>query len=292
MPDTLPSITRLSSQVFVQDAEESAHALYLGHPRVVIIYGWGDGSLKHVLKYLYGYRQLYQHAKIIIVLSPMILAMRQNAAQRAKDMLPVIEAAFSGHIEKVFVDSVLVHVMSGTGAINYAATLNAYQQKYGCPLPHRMTAYDSTAGGSDFNAKVLFQWSYALALGTRAWLPCPFFLIQLFWAIFIFTGHVSNLIQGKKSLGAISERIMLDETYKSKVVRNLYLYSKEDRLVSWMDIENGMAEAKIMGYTSGGVIFQSSGHVSHMRAHPKLYWGSIEKSWDRAIPTVRIRLRC
>ncbi|KAJ0130050.1 ATP-dependent DNA helicase [Fusarium oxysporum f. sp. albedinis] len=279
----IPGLTRLSSQIFLQGGEKRVGQTVLPeHPRVVIIYGWGDGLLKHIVKYLYAFRQLYPHAKQVIVLSPMAQAMRQNAAQRSNSMLPVIEAAFPRGIKEDSADSVLIHVMSSTGVINYAATLDAYRQIHGVPLPHRMASYDSTAGNSDFNLRVLFQWSYALALGARSWNPLPFFMAQFAWGVFICVNHLLDIIKGRESAGTISKRIMLDEKFKSKKALNVYIYSMEDKLVSWMDIEKGIAEAKGVGYRVECAVFEGSEHVSHMKVHPELYWKTIERAWERS----------
>ncbi|KAJ0128504.1 putative epoxide hydrolase [Fusarium oxysporum f. sp. albedinis] len=279
----IPGLTRLSSQIFLQGGEKRVGQTVLPeHPRVVIIYGWGDGLLKHIVKYLYEFRQLYPHAKQVIVLSPMAQAMRQNAAQRSNSMLPVIEAAFPRGIKEDSADSVLIHVMSSTGVINYAATLDAYRQIHGVPLPHCMASYDSTAGNSDFNLRVLFQWSYALALGTRSWNPLPFFMAQFAWGVFICVNHLLDIIKGRESAGTISKRIMLDEKFKSKKALNVYIYSMEDKLVSWMDIEKGIAEAKGVGYRVECAVFEGSEHVSHMKVHPELYWKTIERAWERS----------
>ncbi|KAF4975352.1 hypothetical protein FDECE_18584, partial [Fusarium decemcellulare] len=254
-------LTRLSPQVFVRDAEKPNDTWASSeHPHVIIIYGWGDGLLKHVVKYLNGFRQLYPHAKQILVLSPMIQTMLQDSAQRTSNMMPVIETAFPRGTRRDSADSVLMHVMSSTGAINYASTLNAYRQVHGVPLPHSMTSYDSTAGGSDLNWRILLQWSYALALGTPSWVPLPLFMMQFAWGLFICMSSFLDRVLGRESLGTLSKRIMLDEKFESRKVLKVYMYSKQDRMVSWMDIENGIAEAKGTGYMVECVTFEGSDH--------------------------------
>ncbi|KAG7402670.1 hypothetical protein Forpe1208_v016970 [Fusarium oxysporum f. sp. rapae] len=211
----IPGLTKLSPQIFLQGGEKRVgQTIPPKHPRVIIIYGWGNGLLKHIAKYLYAFRQLYPHSKQVIVLSSMAQTMRQNAAQRSNHMLPVIEAAFPRGIKEDVADSVLIHVMSSTGVINYAATLDAYRQIHGVPLPHRMASYDSTAGNSDFNLRVLFQWSYALALGTRSWNCLPFFMAQFAWGVFICVNHLLDIIRGKESAGTYGRQTRILDGYR------------------------------------------------------------------------------
>ncbi|GAB0132187.1 hypothetical protein EsDP_00000630 [Epichloe bromicola] len=64
--------------------------------------------------------------------------------------------------------------MSNTGAVNYATTLNAYQETFGHSMPHQLLAMDSTPGSSDLSWGNVTRWSRAMALGAAAWFPWPF----------------------------------------------------------------------------------------------------------------------
>jgi len=281
-----PGFTAISDQIYVRQGEELSEkdgATPPQGPRVIILYGWGDGIPKHVSKYTDGFRRLFPHAKQIVILSPIFRAMRLDVDQRTKNMIPVIEEAFPdgagalGESE----DAVLFHVMSNTGGINYSATLNAYKEKYGRPLPHRLAVYDSTPGSVVFTWENLKRWSYAMALGTAGWFPWPFGVTQGIWGAFLCANRFFDGMSGRESPPVFSVRILKEEEFKVKSSQSLFLYSKEDDLIFWKDIEEHMAKAREAGYHGEGVMFEGSGHVGHMRKHPEQYWDSIRAAWEK-----------
>ncbi|CAI4212004.1 unnamed protein product [Parascedosporium putredinis] len=266
-----PGFTALSDQIYVRPGEEIVDKDAPVHgPRVVILFGWGDCIPKHVAKYTDGFRELFPHAKQIVVFAPIMRAMRLDVEQRTKNMIPVVKEAFPEGIDaEVDEDQVLFHVMSNTGGINYSATLNAYKQIHGRALPHRLAVYDSTPGSVIFTWENLKRWSYAMAIGTAGWFPWPFGLTQGIWGAFLL-------------------RILAEEEFKTKAARSLYLYSKEDDLILWEDIEGHIANYREAGYHGDAVMFEGSGHVGHMRQHPELYWKSIREAWANTAVTAEV----
>ncbi|OAA55206.1 hypothetical protein SPI_08301 [Niveomyces insectorum RCEF 264] len=282
--DSFPGLTSINEQVFVREGEElsSKEHAPTDHPHIVIIYSWGDALLKHIKKYSDGYRQLFPHAKQVIVLSPIMAAMRQNAKQRAECMKPVIAAAFgtdAAQFRQLGESLVLAHVMSNTGGINYAATLYAFQEAYGRPLPHHLTVLDSTPGSVHMNYENLKRWSRAMALGTYAWFPWPFVVTQCLWAAFLLSNRFVEHIIGRETAPVFSVRILNDKTYESTDARRLFLYSHSDDLILGSDIERNIVDAREAGYDTDAALFEGSGHVGHMRQHPEKYWAAIKSTW-------------
>ncbi|GKT44720.1 uncharacterized protein ColSpa_04901 [Colletotrichum spaethianum] len=283
-PERFPGFKTVTDQIFVREGEELADGAQPSpdHPRVVIVYSWGDAVPKHVTKYTDGFRKLFPHARQIAVLGPILKAMRQDLATRADNMRPIIDLAYPEADSATTTpneDAVLLHVMSNTGGINYAGTLYAYQQKYGRPMPHRLSTYDSTPGSVVLTKDNLKRWSLAMALGTANWFPWPFVVTQCIMAIFLLFNQTYEYLVGRESAPVFSVKAIGDPKYVSKGSRKLFLYSKEDPLIGWEDIEQNMAESKAKGYAYNAVIFEGSGHVEHMRMFPDQYWGAIAAAW-------------
>lgn len=76
---------------------------------------------------------------------------------------------------------------------------------------------------------------------------------------------------------------MNDTKYEVASARRLYLYSKEDELIHWGDIEGQAAVARTAGYEVDTTVFTGSGHVSHMRADPEKYWAAIQFAWKKSL---------
>jgi hypothetical protein len=247
------------------------------------VYSWGDGLPKHVVKYCDGYRALYPRAKIIAILSPIGKAVFSGLEARAKAFVPIIYNLFPSTELPANPPSILAHAMSNTGAVNFYATVYAFTQLHGKPFPHKLIVMDSTPGSTDFNLDNLGRWSRAMALGTAGYFPWPFSVTQGIWAASISASSAVGYLVGSESAGGWSAKAALDLTYEPRRARKLYMYSKEDDLIGWEDIEDHASKAREAGWKTDVEVFQGTGHVGHMRKHPEQYWGCISQSWERAV---------
>lgn len=290
-----PGFTALSDQVFTRPGkavtaateQTGAHAK---DPTVVLLYGWGDGLPKHVAKYADGFRNLYPYATQVVVLSPIAKTMFSDLRQRSSRMMPVLSAIFNDNdsnknnapSHSVDASRILVHTMSNTGAVNYAATLYAYQATHGHAMPHELLVMDSTPGSTILSGSNTSRWSRAMALGTAAWFPWPFIITQAIWAIFLLLNSAYLWMVGRESPGQWSVRAINNTLYEVKHSRRLYLYSKEDDLILWEDVAKHAAATERLGRKTDAEVFAGSGHVGHMRMFPKQYWGAIQRNWTAA----------
>ncbi|KAJ4286866.1 hypothetical protein N0V88_007879 [Collariella sp. IMI 366227] len=280
---------KLSNQVYLRDGEPGAQDP--SHPSTVIIYGWGDARPKHVAKYVDGFQQLFPHARIVLIFSPILKALYQTLDSRSQTMIPVIDAIYPGLLEnpndpsakdKTTKERVLLHVMSNTGGMNCAATMNAYTQRTGGQLfPHDMMVCDSTPGSTHFLPNV-GPWSRALALGPSRFLPWPFVVTRALAAIFLACLHGFGWVLGATSAAEFSTGAVNDTRYSDNGAKRLYLYSKEDDIIHWEDIEQHAADARGKGWDVSAEMFEGTSHVGHMRAHPEQYWAVIAAAWNEA----------
>ncbi|KAL2148424.1 hypothetical protein VTH82DRAFT_2344 [Thermothelomyces myriococcoides] len=280
----VPGFTRLSSQVFVREGQPNA--LDPTHPSTVVIYGWGDANPRHLVKYVDGYRKLFPNSRIVLVFSPILKTLYQTLEARSRTMLPVIEAVYpealgkpAGEKPACGRERVLLHVMSNTGGMNCAATMNAYSKHTGgAAFPHDMLVCDSTPGSTHFLPNV-GPWSRAIALGAARWFPWPFFVTQALAALFLGCLHGFGWLIGATSAAEFSTRAVNDARLSDTGARRLYLYSKEDDIIHWKDIEKHAAEARQKGWNVSTEIFEGTPHVGHMRRHPDQYWNAIASAW-------------
>jgi hypothetical protein len=292
-PVQIPGFTALNDQIYVRepDAADGKGAVLLpedeasNHPDVVMVFGWGDGLPKHVAKYTDGFRVLFPRAKQIICLSPIAKAMFSEHQQRSESMKPIIDAIFPEGAEKQQQRKlkILAHTMSNTGAVNFASVLNLYQQTYNTPFPLDLHIMDSTPGSTDFTRDNLLRWSRAMALGTANWFPWPFAVTQSLWAVSLCINWAIGRIKRTESAGAWARKYSNNTHHTTATTRRLYMYSKEDDLISWEDIISHAAESRRLGWEADVEEFSGSGHVGHMRKHTDQYWKAILDSWERAV---------
>ncbi|KAL0941379.1 paxu protein [Colletotrichum truncatum] len=281
-PMPFPGFTALNDQIFVRDGEELAEGATrpTDHPRVVIIYSWGDAIPKHVVKYTDGYRKLYPHAKQIAILSPILKAITQSVEQRADSMRLVIDAAYPPEsVGAPDEDAVLSHGMSNTGAINYASALKAYHDKYNKPMPHRLAVWDSTPGSPYMTWETLKRWANAAAMAVAPFVPLPYVVTQTIVGFLLAVHRGYQLMVGSEPAPVFSSKVANDTEFVPETLRRLYLYSKDDRIIAYHEVEENIAIAQEKGFMHNAVTFEGSDHVGHMRMFPERYWGAIQASW-------------
>lgn len=272
----------LSDQVFSRLSTLNQADAPEDHPHAVLIFGWGDGAPKHVLKYADGYQNLFPYANQVIVLSPIMKAISSGLNERSTAMRPVLEHVFATP-ENRKNPKILVHCMSNAGGINTAATMHEYRDKFDEPMPHQLLVLDSTPGNPYMTLETLERWSRAMAMGLGPYLPWPTIVTQGLCAMFLAGHRLWENLTGRESASIFSSAAINNEIYEIKSARRLYLYSKEDDIIGWKDIEAHEAEAKQRGYKTDSVMFEGSGHVGHLRLAPEQYWAAIQGAWKQAI---------
>lgn len=287
-PSAFPGFTRLSDQIYSLQADfpSTTRPADSTDPDTIIVFGWGDGKPKNVVKYVDGYRALFPHAHVVIVLATTLKAAYQSLGERTDGMMPVLDAAFlrgpeAGDRQR----RVLLHTMSNAGGINLASTLNAYRVRYsGAQLPHQLMVCDSTPGGVVFSQQVR-RWSRAMALGMARLFPWPFAFTQALCYAFLWLNRLWEFILRRRHAGAWSrEAVNKPDMVPLDTAARLYMYSKEDDIIGWQDIELHAAEARRLGYAAETQMFDGTKHVDHMRSYPDQYWGAITKAWKGAPP--------
>ncbi|KAH8657960.1 hypothetical protein BX600DRAFT_468452 [Xylariales sp. PMI_506] len=284
-PIPWPGFTALSSQVYVHDAtaaDRSAANVSPGDPTLIILFGWGDGTPKNVGKYADGFHKLFPAARIIGIISLTRDAVSHSTEDKIEAMDVLVSAAFPT-AEAAAKERTLIQVMSNTGGIYLAAMLEAYQRRYGrdAKIPHQLAISDSTPGGLSLWSDGV-RWSRAMALGVAKVLPLPFVVTHGLCYAFLCVNQGIEYLMGREHAGVWATRIINDLNVVGPESHRLYMYSKEDDLIGWQDVEAGAAAAKQLGHPIHLEMFEGSAHVAHMRDHPEQYWGAIEKTWKEA----------
>ncbi|KAJ5770619.1 uncharacterized protein N7511_002670 [Penicillium nucicola] len=284
-PIPFPGFTPISDRVYLRNGNEKSKPVPADEPTTIIISGWGDGMPKHVTKYSDGFHELFPSSRIIVILSGTLQASNQQEEARIQAMMPVVDTLFptptgsGGEDERV-----LIHAMSNTGAIFAAAAVVGYQRRHGTDktFPHKLLICDSTPGSLDFASQV-GRWSHAMAVGTAKFFPWPAIITQGLWYIFLWANWAWERLRGSEPSGVWANRVMNDKSITSTDSHRLYLYSKEDEIIGWKDLEENVAGVKALGWPVDLEMFEGSSHVGHMRMHPEQYWSKVLGAWKRAV---------
>jgi hypothetical protein len=247
-------------------------------PAIILVLSWMSALPRHAQKYTSVYRSRYPNATIVHItttLQDMILFTNGARRRELAPALDVIAASKTASSSPQTEPRVLLHLFSNGGAYTAAQLANAYVQKTGSPLPLSAMVLDSAPGRatyqSGFRAITL-----ALPRSSIVWRIigiCFAHLLLVTLLLFEWCGSGGKIEDARR---ALNDRHLIDHR-----AARLYLYSKEDLLVSQSDIEDRAAEAEKCGLGVHSVLFEGSGHVSHAIADPKSYWAAVEKCWSR-----------
>lgn len=289
--DTFKDFTLLADHIYLYEPlknEESSLSLTVKDlgPSTIIIYGWGDAQPKHLAKYAEGYRSLFPESRIIVVTSSLFDAFYRSVEQRSKLTTPVISAAFPNGLNDLDDGRILIHAMSNSGAVTFVSTLLSYarmleedEQSIGSgPLPHTLLVCDSTPSTGNFAVNAT-RWARALSIGTAKVFPWPFAVTNAMWYAFLWLNEGIRRAMGLGNTGAFALEAMTNPALTSHSATRLFIYSKEDELIWWEDIEENAATAIGKGYKCLMELFEGSPHVGHLKKDPERYWTSIEKAW-------------
>ncbi|KAH0441259.1 indole-diterpene biosynthesis protein [Colletotrichum camelliae] len=286
---TTDKFTRLSDQVYLlQGPKDCLTEDITGQhgPDLILLFGWGDASLKHVAKFADGFRILFPRAKIILVLAPIFKALFSSQDERMSCVQPLIEEAFGTDSTAAHIPgkdpSVLVHVLSSTGCLYFTATLEAYRNAFGHVMPHSLLVMDSTPGSIDHSPSNIGRLADALAVDARSKVPWPPQVTKVMCIMILYLLRAMELARSRENLIVVAFKMANDETFETKSARRLYIYSKEDRTTAWEAVEKHADEARELGYTVDTSLWEGSGHVEHMRKSPEKYWTIIGKAWEEA----------
>lgn len=246
-------------------------------PDLVILSAWMGAAPKHILKYTAAYQAAYPSSTILVITNEIFdIVNRPHWLQRRR-IQPAAE--FVHDFAKAHQGSrVLLHGFSNGGGLQVVQLGTAYRRAYGEGLPASAFAIDSAPGAArDFKEGLKGVSAIAASFPPSLKFistPVTFLVVVMFWVM-------SNIFRTKNVIEQIREGL-LDENVLSKDMPRVYLYSEEDKLIYYPDVERHAASAEAAGYWVEKVKFERTGHVQHMMKEPKKYWAAVSDVLNEA----------
>ncbi|OOF90296.1 hypothetical protein ASPCADRAFT_31505, partial [Aspergillus carbonarius ITEM 5010] len=238
-------------------------------PQTILLAFWMNAPPRALTKYIQHYQTLYPTARILTVhsttrdfLFPPSPSTQQTLLQPAVDYLLIPPPPNQPKDQGIH-----IHLFSNGGVFTTTTLLSAYRRTTGHALPITSILIDSapgkpTLGGAfrafsfilpgNFLLRVLGQVLLGVLLGV---------MFGTFW------------VCGVEDAVRLGRRRINDEGLVGKGSRRCYVYSEDDELVEWKDVEEHADEAEELGL--GPVRrekFMGSKHVAHMRVDEERYW--------------------
>lgn len=239
-----------------------------------------DAREPHLAKYTAKFQALYPDSSILLVRSFVYHFVGPKFPGEIAPAVSVIRSIMGEDGGDSNRPEMLVHVFSngGSTALKHLYELYAKSARQGesPALPSHVTIFDSAPGR--------FQWSRSVTAFTMGVARSHFF-VRLFVRVM---AHLMSAVYWILTVpwgrAGFLERTWLAHNVKTKnstEVGRTYVYSKEDKLVNYKDVEEHAAQAREQGYKVTLEEFQGTAHVAHARGDEGRYWSIVRDTWDR-----------
>lgn len=283
------------------------------------MFGWMDGSLRHLSKYCDRYERLFPDAHVLVIQSRQTQFLESKATQRAR-LAKAVDWIRDRHpgITAGRESPVLVHTFSNGGCFNlqhmHELFLSAAKAKRSGPssnagtpktplsptdemrkyeqkgLPARCLVFDSCPGEGSLAVSVraftapirnrLLKWP---AMAVVAIVHLFFQLLNL--SVSSFALLVQERADSNASILRKKSRLTLLTQYiamRLPRIPRLYIYSRTDKLIPYASVERHITQVKESGVPVRVERFEGTSHVNHARGNEDRYFGAIQDLWNRA----------
>ncbi|KAK4158734.1 hypothetical protein QBC43DRAFT_339748 [Cladorrhinum sp. PSN259] len=190
--------------------------------------------------------------------------------------------------------SILLHAFSEGGSYTSVCLATLYRSLSSSPssisssqptkIPVSALILDSTPGHKPSQSRARSAFAKSLPrpsfFGSVSWVPSfvPFLAVSLS----TLTLKVLDRYQEGKNFFDLTFAALNDSTLfplEGHNVPRLYLFSEQDEIVLWKDIEE---HARVAGVKSLCVRFKGTGHCAHIcgEQQKKIYWGAVKAVWE------------
>lgn len=274
--------------------------------QLIILCTWLGAARKHIAKYTALYRCMAPKSRILLIESsigtltsafvrrqrvvkfaPAAAAVLNTLAECQRDSPPHPKESANGRFDDEKTSprirrstpsssqsqpKILLHVFSNGGMNSATHLLHVLRTRMNEPLVLRGMLFDSCPGKGtsywqSYDAMVL-SFPQTIAWRLLGAVAVHFFLV--FLAVYIACGNENPVIVWRST--PLEER--------SPARGACYLFSKEDRMIEWGDIEEHANEARAKGWRVNEVLFQGSGHCAHLAMEEGKYIEAVSSVWE------------
>lgn len=307
----LSSFDRISKIVYLyrpqpaaSDRNSSASTAAATSPKLILIGGWMDAREPHLAKYTARLQALYPDSPILLVRSFVYHFTGRRFPREVEPAVPIIRSLMaaagaaadsSSNSQSPAADDdsgskqrpeMLVHVFSNGGSTMLRLLYDQYRKSARArahdaageesgALPPHVTVFDSAPGRWSWQRSVT---AFTLAAARRS------FVVRLFvWALSNTLNAfywICTVPWGRRGFLERTGLAHNDPTKNQSEVRRVYIYSEEDQLVDYKDIEEHAAQGREHGYETRLEKFEGTAHVAHARGDEQRYWTIVRETWQ------------
>jgi hypothetical protein len=276
----LSMFTPLSKVVRLYTPEKTSQVSSPDAPTTILLCSWVDGNAKHIQYYTKVYMKLFPLARIILVQINMWQFLVQTEATRRMEVQAAVTALLASPFKN---DRLLVHSFSNGGMRRVYNIAGAYRASTGNPLPVKAYVMDSAPGIPQFKRDMHV---FSLPAQRMPWfLRVPYLAFASFVASAVYVSvHWMPRWWWRELVWGVFDGILDPKLIDKNAVRG-FIYSKEDMVIDWKDVE---AYAKLMeerGDKTEKKLVEGAQHVQLFKGKggEDDYWGFVKKIWGMAV---------
>ena len=263
-------------------------------PGLVIICSWAFAQDKHIVKYLKGYQQLYQHAQLLLIQNSIYNMMVRPDSWQTSLFEPAIYA-IKDYISSVGSQEsrILLHLFSNGGAHTTVQLSQFYAESSISALRSPQLPVDALILDSSPSLPNPVLGVKALTQGLPRIPGLSIISPILLHATLASTYTLHKLGISEFAMSKLWR--MLKDPYgafaKATIPRT-YIFSDTDEMIEEKDIKLHAQETsqamKDAGMKNAGKRitceeFKGTKHVNHMASNPERYWGIVKTTWESAL---------
>jgi hypothetical protein len=266
----------LSQEIYLYEPQDKTHS-DASSPSLVILCTWvGGATPRRINKYVSQYQQLYPAASILVLTT--------NVPNVAFWPLKTIRSCLKPACEAIR------RILTATGDAKPGTLLHMFSHGGGGTGSQLALAMKETDDGALFFANLhiildccpgddSFDKSYGAA---RVSIPNNPAAQLLSKALLYPAMSVINGLQNAGVLRSIRDlRALLNhpDTFGTRA-RRLYMYTKDDPMIGWTDVQTHLQEARSLGYHAEQVLFEHGAHCGLIMESPGRYWEAVRRFWN------------
>ncbi|KAI5797579.1 hypothetical protein EDC01DRAFT_30235 [Geopyxis carbonaria] len=225
---------------------------------------WLSAPLRYLTPYLTHHAQTHPHANLLLLQSTFTTLYAHPGAAAAAAVLRATPR-------------VLAHVFSNGGCSSLHSVLRAYGPAP--PLPLVGTVFDSAPGAATFVRSIA---PLTHPLRGCAWyvrLPAQAAVVAALGVVWVVEPVLQRVGWGADFITPMREALNDETLVRREGNRRVYVYSQEDGMVDWREVERHAEQARSRGWEVRLERF-GGGHVAHVRDDGERYWAVVEAAWE------------
>ncbi|KAI1813812.1 hypothetical protein GGS20DRAFT_551597 [Poronia punctata] len=246
---------------------------------LVVLCSWTGARRRHIARYISLYRTIAPSARLLLIETPAIVLVSSYARQRAHSrpavdyILKFYEAADTQR------PRMMLHLLSGGGCLTATQILLALRREMGEPWPLAGMVLDSAPDSGTYR-----QTHSAVVLS----LPPSQQRIGAIMGHIVLGPIWARYALGQENSQVEMRRVLLDGKYVrgadgQSYPKLLYVYSKDDKMTLWTDVEAHARRARELGWRVKEVVFEDTAHCNHVVSHPETYSMAIQALWNTGL---------